>query len=105
MVIIMMNVIQKKYVKDGLELNALAVELHNTTLLLLEGYNAFFMCGALDTAVYQNREVVCGKAVGVKTLDDLYYATIKESSNYAKSLGIIPGMTVHEAFSQISKKK
>lgn len=105
MVIIMMNVIEKKYIRDGLELNALMVELHNTTLLLLEGYQAFFMCGALDTAVYQNREVICGKAVGVKTLDDLYNATIKDCSNYAKSMGIVPGMSVHEAFNKISKKE
>lgn len=101
----MMNVIEKKYIKDGLELNALMVELHNTTLLLLEGYDAFFMCGALDTAVYQNREVVCGKAVGVKTLDDLYDAPIKDCSNYAKHIGIIPGMSVYEAFNKLSKKE
>lgn len=100
-----MNVIEQKFRKDGLELNALMVELHNTTLLMLEGYGAFFMCGALDPTVYQNREVICGRAVGVKTLDELYAATIQESSLYAKSLGIVPGMRVHEAFCQISKKE
>ncbi|MDE5867784.1 MAG: DUF1805 domain-containing protein [Anaeroplasmataceae bacterium] len=100
-----MRINEQKYYKDGLDLNAVTIELKNTTLLLLEGYDAFFMCGALDTKVYQNREVLCGKAVGVKTLEDLYNAPIADSSNYAKSLGIVPGMYVYEAFQQISQKK
>lgn len=93
------------YFRDGLKLEALEVELKNTTLLLLEGYDMFFMCGALDTAVYKDREVVCGKAVKVKTIEELYEAQIYDLSNYAKSLGLNTGMKVYEAFIQISKKE
>lgn len=98
-----MLVKQSVFEKEGLRLNALEVELKNTTLLLLEGYGAFFMCGALDVNIYQNREVVCGKAVKVKTLDELFNASVFDLSNYAKSLGLVPGMKVYEAFKKISE--
>lgn len=91
--------------KDGLELSTLEVELEGTTLLLIEGYKAFFMCGALDVDIYGDREVICGKAVKVKTLDQLFNATIFDSTKYAKSLGIIPGMKVYEAFEKIRMEK
>ena len=98
-----MKIIQGVFKREEVELNTLEVELKGTTLLLLEGYGAFFMCGALDVNISGEREVVCGKAVKVKTLEELYNATIFDSSKYAKSLGIIPGMKVYEAFKKISK--
>ena len=91
--------------KDKLELKYVEIELKNTKLLLLEGYNAFFMCGALDVKVYRNREVICGKAIGVKTIEQLLNAEIKELSEYAKLQGLTEGMLVYEAFSKISDKK
>ncbi len=100
-----MKVIVEPFTRDGLQLTAVKIELKNTTLLLIEGYDAFFMCGALDVNIYGQREVLCGKAVGVKTIEDLYQAKIADSTNYAKSQGILPGMSVHEALNQISKKE
>ena len=96
-----MKIKQGVYSKNGLELNSLEVELEGTTLIMLEGYGAFFMCGALDVDIYGDREVVCGKAVKVKTLDDLFNATVFDSTKYAKSLGIVPGLKVYEAFEKI----
>lgn len=97
-----MEIKQGVYSKRGLQLNSLEIRLKNTTIIMLEGYNAFFMCGALDVEVYKNREVICGKAVGVKTLDALFEAEIYDSSLYAKKLGIEPGLKVYEAFEKIS---
>lgn len=57
--------------RNELELNTVEIELEGTTLLLLEGYGAFFMCGALDVEIYKDREVLCGKAVKVKTLEQI----------------------------------
>lgn len=91
--------------KDGLVLNTLEVELKNTTLLLLEGYGAFFMCGALDVEIYKDREVLAGKAVKVKTLEELYNAPVFALTNYAVKLGLTPGMRVYEAFRKISEEK
>ena len=99
--VIKMKIKQGVFQRNGLELNSLEVELEGTTLLLLEGYGAFFMCGALDVEIYKDREVLCGKAVKVKTLDDLFNATIFDSTAYAKSKGIIPGLKVYEAFEKI----
>ncbi|MBD5391113.1 DUF1805 domain-containing protein [bacterium] len=96
-----MKIKQGVFNRRGLELNSLEVELDGTTLLLLEGYGAFFMCGALDVDIYQEREVLCGKAVKVKTLEELFNATIFDSTKYAKSQGIVPGLTVYEAFEKI----
>ncbi len=100
-----MNVRKNSFERDGLKLTSLEVELHNTTLLLLEGYHAFFMCGALDVDVYGTREVLCGRAIGVKTLEDLYQAKLVNCTLYAQGLGIVPGMTVREAFKKISQEK
>lgn len=100
-----MKVLQDKIVKDGLTLNTLEVKLENTTLLLLEGHGAFFMCGALDPAIYKDREVICGRAVNVKTLDQLLEKELFETSTYAKNRGITAGMTTYEAFKALSKEE
>lgn len=91
--------------KDGMKLEYVEICLYNTTLLLISGYNAFFMCGALDTKVYKNREVVCGKALGVKSIEQLYDSSIVELSEYALEKGLKVGMTVNEAFKELSKEK
>lgn len=95
--------------KDGLALKTLEVKLPNTTLLVIEGYEAFAMCGALNVEVYNSekmkaRHVVCVRAVGVRTIDDLYNAEIDDCSDYAKTIGIIPGMLVKDAFKKLSKQ-
>lgn len=87
--------------RNELELNSVEIELEGTTLIMLEGYGAFFMCGALDVEIYGDREVICGKAVKVKTLEDLFNATLFDCTKYAKSLGIVPGLRVYEAFEKI----
>ncbi len=97
-----MEIIKSIYNRRGLKLNSLEIKLDNTTIIMLEGYKCFFMCGALDVDVYKNRKVICGKAVGVKTLDELFDATIYDSSLYAKELGIVPGLKVYEAFEKMA---
>lgn len=91
--------------KQELELNYIEISLKNTTLLLLEKNNAFFMCGALDPSVYKDREVICGRALGVKTIEELLNAKIVNLSNYAFKQGLNVGMTVYEAFKELSKKE
>ena len=103
-------IVKEGILKDNdISLESLEVNLGNTTLLLLEGYGGFAMCGALDVNVYNiprmiERRVVCFKAMGVKTLEELYEAEIYESSNYAKSIGIDKGMRVSEAFKFLAEK-
>lgn len=94
---------------NNIKLESLEVSLNNTTLLILEGYNAFAMCGALDCSVYNTpkmlpRNVVCMRAMGVKTLEELYNAEIYEASIAANKLNIIKGLRVCDAFEILSKK-
>ena len=91
--------------KQELELKYVEISLKNTTLLLIEGYESFFMCGALDPSVYKEREVICGRALGVKTIEELLNAKIAELSKYAIKQGLSVGMTVYEAFKELSQKK
>lgn len=105
-----MLVVENKYENNGLVLNSLEVVLGETTLLILEGYGAFVMCGALDVDMYNtakmiNRGVACAKAVGVRTLDELFNAPIYQANVIAQQLGWETGMTIHEAFKILSKKE
>ena len=50
----------------------------------------------------KERKVVCFKATGVKTIEQLYNAPIVECSEYAKQLGIYEGMTVKDGFKILS---
>ncbi len=98
-----MIVKEGRIVDKGITLDTLEVVLDNTTLLILSGYGGFAMCGALNVDVYnelakKGRNVFCMRALGVKTIEDLYDAKIEDLSDYAKSLGITKGMYVKEAF-------
>ncbi|MGM9970772.1 MAG: DUF1805 domain-containing protein [Anaeroplasma sp.] len=92
---------------DSLKLESLEVVLDGTTLLLISGYGAFAMCGALNVDVYntekmKDRKVICMRATGVRTIEDLYEARVVDCSNYAKEVGICIGMYVKDAFKKIS---
>ncbi len=94
---------------DVLTLESLEVELDHTTLLILSGYGGFAMCGALDVGIYntekmKERKVICFKAVGVKTLEQLYEAPIVDLSDYARSLNIAEGMKVKDGFKILAEK-
>lgn len=91
----------------GYSLENLQVKLQNTTLLIISGFDAFAMCGALNIEMYNTpkmleRKVVCFRAVGVKTINELYNSPILEASISANEVGIYAGMKVNEAFRQLS---
>ena len=102
--------IKEGILKDGnIELETLEVMLPGTTLLILEGYGAFAMCGALDVNIYNSekmidRKVICMKALGVKTLEELYESKIADCCDYAKSLGVNSGIYVKDAFKNLYKE-
>lgn len=105
-----MEILERKIEKDGIILNSLEVKLPKTTLLILEGYGGFAMCGALDVGIYNSlkmieRKVICMKSVGVKTIEELYNSQIKEVSVAGNEKGIYSGMTVYDAFIKLSKKE
>ena len=103
--------VEKSFINEyGLNLETLKVELKGTTLLLIEGYDAFFLCCALDVDIYNSikmidRKVICGKAIGVKTIEELLNAPIHSICDYGKSLGLYEGMKVYEGFKKLSEEK
>ena len=63
------------------------------------------MCGALDVELLNNklseRKIVAGRAVGVKTIDELLTAPLESVTYEAEQLGIFKGMTGVEALLQM----
>ncbi|MCO7127314.1 DUF1805 domain-containing protein [Sporolactobacillus shoreicorticis] len=80
---------------DGNLYQGISVSLPKTTLLVITGKNGYIMCGALDVNLLNDkladRNVLAGKAVGVRTLDDLLHAPLAEVTIGAEKLGIHAG--------------
>jgi uncharacterized protein YunC (DUF1805 family) len=59
------------------------------------------MCGALDIQLLndrlKDRRIIAGRAVGVKTIEQLLEAPLESVTNEAEALGIHPGMKGSEA--------
>ncbi len=79
------------------------VYLPKTTLLIVGNENGYFMCGALDVDIFDSkphlkeREVVCGRSLGVKTIEQLINSKLERVSAAALSKGIYKGIEVKEA--------
>jgi uncharacterized protein YunC (DUF1805 family) len=72
------------------------VKLPRTTLLAVTTDKGYIMCGALDIQLLnerlQDRRIIAGRAVGVKTLEQLLEAPLESVTYEAEALGIHPGM-------------
>ena len=59
------------------------------------------MCGALDVGLLndrlKDRQIIAGRAVGVKTLDQLLEAPLESITAEAERCGVKVGMTGREA--------
>jgi len=59
------------------------------------------MCGALDVGLLNSkladRKIVAGRAVGVRTIEELLKAPLESVTLEAEQLGIVKGMTGEEA--------
>ncbi len=83
------------------------VKLPKTTLLVIGNEIGYFMCGALDVDIFKTeklkaREVVCGRALGVKTLDELFNGELVDISDACRKYNIREGMLVKDALLLIS---
>ncbi len=93
---------QEKIEISGHEFYTITVNLPKTTFVLVGNDIGFIMCGALDVGIYDTpklieRQVVCAKVVGVKTIEDLLNGAIKESTLQAQKMGIVEGTSVKDA--------
>ncbi|MFC4776336.1 YunC family protein [Paenibacillus sp. GCM10023252] len=81
---------------DGSTVLGVEVKLPKTTLLAVTTDKGYIMCGALDVGLLnerlRDRAIIAGRAVGVKTLEELMEAPLESVTTSAEALGITPGM-------------
>ncbi len=74
---------------------AVTVKLPKTTLLTVSNDNGYIMCGALDVGLLnsklQDRQIIAGRAVGVKTIEELLNAPLESVTFEAENKGITKG--------------
>lgn len=98
-----MNFNQNEVLIKGISFYTLEIFLPKTTLLIVGNENGYFMCGALDVDLFNNtprlkeRGIVAGRALGVKTIDELLNAKLDKITDGAKKMGIFEGMLVKDA--------
>ncbi|MGF7046613.1 uncharacterized protein YunC (DUF1805 family) [Paenibacillus sp. DS2015] len=77
------------------------VKLPKTTLLTINTSKGYIMCGALDVNLLNeklaDRQIIAGRAVGVRTLQDLLDAPLESITLEAEKLGITTGMLGKDA--------
>ncbi|WAA11902.1 YunC family protein [Fervidibacillus halotolerans] len=80
---------------------AISVKLPKTNLLAVSNENGYIMCGALDVDLLNNRlrdrHIIAGRAVGVRTIDELLDAPLESVTIAAEKRGIKKGMKGKEA--------
>lgn len=80
---------------------AISVKLPKTNLLVVISEQGYIMCGALDVALLNeklaDRNIVAGRAVGVRTIEDLLNAPLESVTVGAEKLGIYKGMIGRDA--------
>jgi uncharacterized protein YunC (DUF1805 family) len=80
---------------------AVSVLLPKTTLLAVTSDKGYIMCGALDIGLLneklKDRKIIAGRAVGVRTIDQLLNAPLESVTWEAEELGIHKGMIGKDA--------
>ena len=78
-----------------------SVQLPKTNLLVVTSDKGYIMCGALDVALLnerlKDRKIIAGRAVGVKTIEQLLAAPLESVTYEARRLGIVEGMIGKDA--------
>lgn len=86
---------------DGNIFIAVSVELPKTNLLTVSNDKGYIMCGALDVGLLneklKDRHIIAGRAVGVKTIEQLINAPLESVTLEAEKLGITSGMIGRDA--------
>lgn len=79
----------------------ISVQLPKTNLIVVKNEIGYIMCGALDVALLnerlKDRKIIAGRAVGVKTIQQLLDAPLESVTAEAENFGIHVGMIGKEA--------
>ena len=91
---------------EGMFFTAICVELPKTNLLIIANEVGYIMCAALDIDLLNeklaDRKIVAGRAVGVRTIDELLHAPLEKITESAKEHGWKVGMTGKDALMLIA---
>lgn len=91
---------------DGHLFKAIRVQLPKTNLLMIGNDVGYIMCGALDVDLFNeklaDRKVIAGRAVGVRSIDDLLHAPLEKVTDASKEFGWEVGMIGQEALSKLT---
>ncbi|MGJ7920121.1 YunC family protein [Neobacillus sp. LXY-4] len=86
---------------NGHSFVGVSVKLPKTNLLVVTSDKGYIMCGALDVGLLneklKDRKIIAGRAVGVKTIEELLNAPLESITYEAEALGITKGMIGREA--------
>lgn len=81
------------------------VDLPRTHLAIVASKTGYIMCGALDVALLstrlREREIVAGRALGVKSVPQLLAAPLESVTEAAKEKGLSEGMTGERAMATL----
>lgn len=79
----------------------ISAALPKTNLVIVTSEKGYIMCGALDISLLNerlsDRKIIAGRAVGVKTVEQLLEAPLESVTLEAKAIGIHEGMIGKDA--------
>ena len=83
------------------QVTAITVDLPKTKFMAVTTNKGYIMCGALDVGLLNDklkeRKILAGRAVGVRTIDQLLEAPLESVTIAAEELGITKGMKGKDA--------
>jgi uncharacterized protein YunC (DUF1805 family) len=83
------------------QFTAITIKLPKTNFLAVTNEKGYIMCGALDVALLneklKDRGIIAGRAVGVRTIEQLLEAPMESVTIEAERLGITKGMKGKDA--------
>ncbi|WP_243290414.1 DUF1805 domain-containing protein [Bacillus sp. FJAT-47783] len=86
---------------DHHQFTAVTIQLPKTNFMAIMSEKGYIMCGALDVALLneklKDRGIIAGRAVGVRTIEQLLEAPLESITYEAEKLGIYPGMKGKDA--------
>jgi uncharacterized protein YunC (DUF1805 family) len=78
------------------KIEALAISLLKSNLIVLRGQKGYIMCGYLNLEVSEKFNEAAVKITGVSSIEDALNATVNSCSSQASKLGIYAGQPIRE---------
>lgn len=92
---------------DGHSFTAVTVKLPKTNFMAVTNEHGYIMCGALDVGLLNeklaDRGIIAGRAVGVRTIEQLLDAPLESVTYAAEALGITAGTIGRDALLKMVK--